>query len=44
MESIVGIVVLGCILIVAHFTQVTAQQLKLMNGKMDDLLKVSKAK
>jgi len=34
METIIGVIVLGCILIVAHYTQVTAQQLKILNSKI----------
>ena len=42
MEEVVGIVLLICVLIIAHFTQVAAQQLKKMNAKLDDLIRVSK--
>jgi hypothetical protein len=44
METIIGVVIVGCILIIAHFTQVTGQQLKSLNSKMDELIRVAKAK
>ena len=44
METIIGVIVLGCILIVAHYTQVTAQQLKILNIKIDEFIRVAKEK
>jgi len=44
MESIIGVILLVCLLIIAHYTQVTAQQLKSLNSKIDELLLVAKGK
>lgn len=44
METLIGFVILICILAVAHYTQVAAQQLRALNGKLDELIRLSKEK
>jgi hypothetical protein len=44
MNIIIGVILLGGILITAHYTQVSAQQLKNLNSKIDEFIRVAKSK
>lgn len=44
METFIGFVILICILSVAHYAQIAAQQLKSLNSKIDELIRLSKEK
>ena len=38
METVIGVLLVLCMLIIAHFTQVTAQQLRTLNRKIDEFM------
>jgi len=42
MEIIVGVIILVCILAITHYTQRSTQELKKLNDKIDEMIKVSK--
>jgi len=42
MATVIGVLLILCMLIIAHFTQVTAQQLRMLNRKIDEFLQANK--